>query len=145
MIRRHKPIHGQDPKSRRSIDQDDVILPFQLFDAVAKFEGRVEIANKLCLKLCEADAGRDYGKILGAGLVDEFIQRSVRLGKELICSTVHTFRIDERQRTVTLRIEIDQKDFSAMARECSRKVYSGGRLADAPFLVRDYYYHFVRC
>src|SRR5207237_4707932 len=57
--------------------------------------------------------------------------------------TINSQRIKKRNRTVGLRIEIEEKSFCATSGKSGSEVNSGGSFADTAFLISDSNYHSV--
>jgi hypothetical protein len=130
-------VDRQQPEGRRTVDHDVSELSLQLVDLVLEAEVRVHLPYQPRLELGQPDPCRSDRQVREACRLDDVRQADVRIGDRVVGAPGDDRVFQERDAAVSLRVQVDQEDFSAPHRKRRGQVHGGGRFADAALLVGD--------
>src|SRR2546423_9029532 len=147
MTGRDQRVDGNQAEGWWRVDHDHLVLLFQRLHSIFQTERRVEIANQFRFKFGQTDSRRHEIQILHRRFVNRKLISSLPVHHQLVSRASDAHRIEKRDRTVGLWIEIEEKRLCAAASKRGCEIDSGGRFADAAFLVsnRDYQFSSANC
>src|SRR5215204_2171043 len=128
-------IHGYQTQRRRRVDKDCIVAVGDTLQTILQTKRRVEVTHQLRLQLRQTyPRGNDLQTVDG---------RRVRVGFEILLPVHHQLvgrnpyrmRVEERDRAVALRVQVEQEYAFSALRECGGEIDRGRGLADPALLV----------
>ena len=134
-ICRGERVDGQKPQRGRAVDEDIVVLVFDLGKGCLQHLFAVLFIDELYFRACQVDIGREQVQPRHLGMHDVF-------GGLFFVDDDAVHRLFQRafgkphaRGGVALRVDVDQQHLFARLGDVRRHVDAGGRLADAALLV----------
>src|SRR6185437_10336064 len=138
---RDEGVDRDQTKRRRRVDHDHFVLLPERLETILQPERRVEIADELRLEFSEIDAGWNDVQVLDWSLVHRLFDRCLAVHHQFVNRPLDSARIQIRDRTIRLWIEIEEKDAFSFAGKGGGEIDGGSGLPYPTFLVGDGYYH----
>ncbi len=143
-LQRHEHLIGQrqgvereQPKTRRAVDQHDVVEVFNRGELPRKDLLTIRPTGQLNLGSGQIDLRGNHVQVLGSG--DQTVRRwTVRIDEQIVHGVLGLLSVDAKmQGQVSLRIQINQADAAPGLGDRRAEIHGRRRLADASLLVHQ--------
>src|SRR6266704_3488563 len=122
MCCRYESVDREEPKGRRCVHHDILIILRERLEAILQAKMAIDVPQELAFELGETDACGHQVQKFDVCLVDRILQCAIVLDQSLVDGKIQLLGIEIGQRRVALRIKIEQKRGESLLGECCRKV-----------------------